>query len=107
MHDKAGQIADDAGNDDLVVGEREFLQDSVFVLMARVREGQHKAADIRFLQDRQDVFERHVLVVRALVIAPADMQAHAVARHVRDRPVDRVDDALDKAEKLAERAVLV
>ncbi len=43
----------------------------------------------------------------ALVIAPADMQAHLVARNVFERGVDRRDDALDKTEEVAERPVLV
>ena len=51
--------------------------------------------------------ERHVAIVRPLVIAPADMQAHPVARHVDDRLVDRLDDALDKTEKLGERPVII
>ena len=85
MLDKPGQIVDDAGDDDLVVGQREFLQYAPFVLVPRVGEGQHEAADLGLLQDRQDVFERHVAIVRPLVIAPADMQPHPVARDVDDR----------------------
>ena len=83
--DETGQIVDDAGGDDLVVGQRVFCKHAVFVLVARVGERQDEAADIRLLQDRQDVGERHVAVVRPLVIAPADMEAHPVARHVDDR----------------------
>ena len=50
--------------------------------MPRVGERQDKAADPGPLQQRQDVFQGHVAVVRPLVIAPADMQAHPVARDV-------------------------
>jgi len=35
------------------------------------------------------------------------MQSHLVARHVDDRLVDRGDDALDKAEEVADRPVVV
>src|SRR6185437_10338523 len=51
--DKTGQIVDDPGDDDLVVGERVFLQYPPFVLVPRVAEGQDKAADSGLLQDRQ------------------------------------------------------
>ena len=85
MLDEIGQIVDDAGDDDLVVGQRLRCKHAVFVRMARVGERQHEAADIGLLQDRQDVVERHVAVVRPLVIAPADMEPHPVARHVDDR----------------------
>ena len=62
---------------------------------------------MRLPDDRQDVGERHVLVVRALVIAPAHVHAHALARDVDQRPIDRRHDALDEAEEFAERPVLI
>jgi len=45
--------------------------------------------------------ERHIAIMRPLVIAPADMQAHPVARDVFECGVDRRDDAFDKAEEIA------
>ena len=39
---KARQIVDDAGSDDLIVGEREFLQYAIFMLMPGIGEGQHE-----------------------------------------------------------------
>ena len=70
MLDKARQIVDDAGSDDLIVGEREFLQYAIFMLMPGVGEGQHEPADIGLLEERQDVGERDVAIVRPLVISP-------------------------------------
>ena len=107
MLDKPGQVVDDPGDDDLVIGQRKLLQHAPFVLMPRVGEGQHKAADIGLFQQRQDLFERHVAIVRPLVIAPADMQSDAVARNVGDGAVDRLDDALDKAEEVRQRPLVV
>ena len=69
--------------------------------------GSTKPPTLAFCRMRQDVLERHVAVVRALVIAPAHMQPHPVARHVDDRLVDRLDDPLDEAEEIAERPVVV
>ena len=53
--------------------------------VARIGEGQHEAADLGLQDHRQDVLERHVAVVRALVIAPADVQPDAVARDALQR----------------------
>src|SRR5579885_3561871 len=45
--------------------------------------------------------------MRRLVIAPAYMHAHALARNSDERLVDAGDDTLDEAEKRAERLVLI
>jgi hypothetical protein len=50
---KASQIVDHAGRDDLVVGDRKFLQDAIFVLMPGIGEGQHEPADIGMLEEFQ------------------------------------------------------
>jgi hypothetical protein len=65
-----------------------------------VGEREHEAADPGLADDRQDLGERHVQVVRALVIAPADVHADALARDIDQRPIDRRDHALDEAEEL-------
>ena len=64
MLDKACQIVDDAGSDDLIVGEGEFLQHAIFMLMPGIGEGQHEPADIGLLEKRQYVGERNVAIVR-------------------------------------------
>jgi len=107
MLDKVGQAVDHAGNDDLVVGQRQLLEYPVLVGVPRVGEREEKAADLGLPDDRQNVGERHIAIVRSLVIAPADMQAHPVARDVFEGGVDRRDDSLDKAEEVSERPVLV
>ena len=45
--------------------------------------------------------------MRPLVISPADVEPYPVARHIDDCLVDGGDDALDKAEKLAKRTIVV
>ena len=98
---------DHAGDDYLVGIEREIAQHRIFVRMARVGERQHEAADVQLAQDRHDLVQLHVAVVRTFVVAPARVQANAFARDVDQRRVDRGDDAVDEAEKVAERSVLV
>ena len=55
--DEIGEVVDHPGGDDLVVGKPMLRQHLVFVLVARVGEGQHVAADIGLQEDRQDVFQ--------------------------------------------------
>src|ERR1700730_7862872 len=75
--------------------------------MARIGEGEEKAADLGLSDDRQNVGEWHIAIMRPLVITPADMQPNPVARNIFECRVDRRDDAFDKAEEIAERTVLV
>src|ERR1700746_1033180 len=105
--DKVGQAVDYSGDQDLVVGQRQLLENVMIMCGARGGEREEEAADISLLDDRQDIGERHIAIVRTLVIAPADMQTHLIPRNVVERGVDRRDDALNKAEKVAERPVLV
>jgi hypothetical protein len=105
--DEVGQAVDDPGDDQLIVGQGYFLKYAVFMGVARVGEREEEAADLGLLDDRQNIGERHVAIVRPFVIAPADVQAHPVARNVFECRVDRRDDAFDKAEEIAEWSVLV
>ena len=70
------------------------------ILRARSLVVDDQAANVRLPDDRQDVGERHVLVVRALVVAPAHVHAHALAPNVDQRPIDRRDAALDEAPRV-------
>src|SRR3984893_15663296 len=105
--DEICQTVDDAGDDDLVFGKRELLEDAVFMRVPRIGKGEEEPADIGLLDDRQDIGERHVAIVRPLVIAPTDMQPHTVAPDIFDGLVDCRDDPLDKPEEVAERPILV
>ena len=64
--DEVGDAVDHAGDDDLIGIEREVAQHGVFVCVARVGERQHEAADIQLAQDRHDLLQFHVAVVRPL-----------------------------------------
>jgi hypothetical protein len=75
--------------------------------MPGIGEGQYEPADIGLLEERQYLGERDVAIVRPLLISPTDVEPYPVARHIDDRLVDCRDDALDKGEKLANRAIVV
>jgi hypothetical protein len=84
-----------------------LLQDAIFVLMPGIGERKYEPADISLLEERQYVGERDIAIMRSLVISPADVESHSVARHVDDGLVDCRDDALDKPEKLANWTIVV
>jgi hypothetical protein len=56
------------------------------------------------LQHRlDDLMQRNVVVVRALVVAPAEMQTHALGRDVFSRGVEHREVQVDDFAKLRER----
>ena len=59
--------------------------------------------DLRAWQER---LERHVVGMGPVVVAPAEMQAHAIWRDGRDRLVDGVHVERDRFEEAVERFVL-
>ncbi len=106
MLDDVGGRVDDAGDDDLIVGQPGLTEHAIFVGVPAGRERQHEAADVGLPQQREDLGQRHVAVVRALVVAPADMQPHALARHGGERVVDGRHHPLDETEEFGQRAIL-
>ena len=71
VFNKAGQIVDHAGGDDLVVGEWKFLQDAILVLMPGIGERKYEPADVSLLEERQYVGERDIAIMRSLVNFPS------------------------------------
>ena len=107
MLDEIGQAVDHAGDQNLIAGKRSCGEAAEFVGVPRIGEWQNQAAHIGGEQRRQNVVQRHVAIVRRFGIAPAHMQAHAVARHVDECPVDRGDDLFDKINERRNGPVLV
>ena len=74
-----------------VVGQLRVAPDGPFVLVTRIGGLEHERTGLRLLHDRHDPFERNVVVVRPLVVAPADVHAHLCGRNVGERVVERLD----------------
>src|SRR5579863_5945162 len=102
MLDVVGSRIDDSGDEDHVGGKAMAFEATVFVLVARVGHRKKQRADARLEQNRQDVVESDVTIMRTLIIAPADVQAGAIGRDVQKRPIDRGDDHLDEIEEILE-----
>ena len=100
----------DAGNEDLVVGNLDFFEVFPFVIVPRVGGLDRERLRVRLEGERQDFLKRQVEAVRAFVVAPADVQAHAVGGQPFGRGIERGDVAFgDVFQKLvvAEMPVLV
>jgi hypothetical protein len=87
--DEVGERVDHARDQDLVIVEDAASETAILAGVAGIGEREHEAADPGLLDYRQDLGERHGQVVRPLVVAPAYVHAHALARHVDERPVGR------------------
>jgi flagellar P-ring protein precursor FlgI len=59
--------------------------------VARVRALEQERLRVHSQNEVDDAFERNVVMVRTLVVAPAEVQADAVRRHVGERMVERLD----------------
>ena len=80
MFDEVGEVVDHAGEKDLALRQFVFLPNLPFMAVTRVGGLEGDALDVGFEDDFDDVAERDVAVVRPLVVAPADMDAHLLGR---------------------------
>ena len=80
-----------AGDQDLVVGQLRLLPHRPFMRVARVGGLDNERLRLGLDEDRRDFGKGDVVVVRPLVIAPADVDARAVGRHVAQRVVQHLD----------------
>ena len=76
MLDEVGGGIDHAGDQDLVVRDRDLLQVLPFVIVARVGGLDADRLRPRLEGEVDDLGERQVVIVRTFVIAPADVQPH-------------------------------
>ena len=76
--DDVGGVADDAGQDQLAVGQLGVLPDAPFVLVADVAGLEGVGAGVDLEHDVDDVAHRDVGRVRAVPAAPAEVEADAI-----------------------------
>ncbi len=72
-----------------VGGQDAVREQRDLVLMPGIGEADEEAADLGFCDLGPDIGQRHVAFVRCVVIAPAHMQPHALARDAGERAVQR------------------
>src|SRR6266436_2292671 len=91
MLDEIGLGFEDAGDEDLARRQLQRLEHRPFMGVARVGRLEREAARLGQEDHVDDVLERHVAMMRALVIAPAQMEAQLLPRDVGDGVVERLD----------------
>src|SRR5262245_40280035 len=76
--DNVGQRVDNAGHQNLSGLQRKLLEAAEFMRVTRAGERQIQSADVRSLNDRQDILKRYVAIMGAFRIATTHVQAHTV-----------------------------
>ena len=89
--DVVGAGVDHAGDQHLVVRQFGIAPHRPFMGMPRVGGLERDRLRLSLQDDRQDLLQWNVEVVRALVVAPAQMQPRRTGRHIRQRVVERLD----------------
>ena len=74
-----------------IVGQLRVSPHRPFVFVARIRCLEHQRAGLGLLHHRHDPFQRNIVVVRSLVVAPADVNANLRGGDVGQSRVKRFD----------------
>jgi hypothetical protein len=92
--DEIRRRVDDTRNEDFVVGDLDRLEVFPFVVVARIGGLDAERLHLGLERDVDDFCHRQIVGVRPLVVAPADVQPHAVGGQPFDRGVEGCDIAL-------------
>jgi hypothetical protein len=97
--DEVGRRVDHARDEAFPVGQLHFFEDVPLVLVAGVGalEADRRGPCLQHRLD--DLTQRNIVVVRALVVAPAEMQAHLLGRDVFGRSVEHLEVEVDDLAK--------
>src|SRR5262249_50243267 len=82
---------DHTGDKDLILRQLHLLEELPFVGVARVGGFEGDPVWPGCKDDVDDVRQRHIVVVRTLVVAPAQMQAQLVRRNIGQGMIERLD----------------
>ena len=96
---------DHAGAQDLVVGQRVIGKEGEFMCVARIGAFQQHGLRLGAPDDIGNLAQRHVAVVRAGVVAPAQVHAQLLGGDVLERMVERGDVHADALAELFGRKV--
>ena len=106
MLDEVRGGVDDPGQEQQRVGHGVPPEHLVLVRVPGVRQLERERSDPRAVEQGEDRLQRDVRGVRAVVVAPADVQPDPVRGDLRRGPVDGLDVRLDDLEKAVEGLVL-
>jgi hypothetical protein len=98
--DEVGRRVEHARNDHPVVGQTDLAEHDPLVLVARVRPLEGERLGLGLQRHRQELTQRDVAMVRALVVAPAEVQAHPIGGDVAQGVIERLDVRRGDLQKL-------
>ena len=105
MLDDVGAGVDDARDEDLLRRERDLGKHRPLVLMAGIRPLDRETVCMHLIDDVQNLGEGKVVVVRARVVTPADMDADSVGIDSFQRLVEDLHMELDPGAEVRDRRV--
>ena len=109
MLDEVRRRIDDAGDQSHLRRRRRFLDHRILMLMPRIGERDAQGTHLRFVEEREDLFQIGVVDMRSIPVAPANMKPDPLPRDPFDRLVDRLDMERDRVlemQKLSRRVPL-
>src|SRR3989475_1949474 len=106
MLDEVRGRVDDPGQEQHRVGQGVPPEHLVLVRVTGIRQLERERPDPRPIDERQDRLQGDVGGVRAVVVAPADVQPDAVRGDLRRGAIDGLDVRLDDLQKALEGLVL-
>src|SRR5262245_2067595 len=98
--DEVGRRVQHTRDDHPVVGQADLAEHDPLVLVARVGPFEREGLGLRLQRDRQELTQRDVPMVRALVVAPAEVQAHPVGRNIAQGVIQHLDVGRGDLEEL-------
>ena len=106
MFDVIGRGVDHARQQHLVLWKLDVLPNRPLVGMARISGFKHQALNLCAKHDLDDLAEIDVVGMRPLIVAPADVHAHHVRRHLGERVIEHLDVECGALEKLGFAQIL-
>ena len=67
----------------------------IFVLVAGIGQLDGQGSNLGLVENRQDIGQRHIVIVGPVIIPPADMQPDTLGRDILGRTIDGFDMNLD------------
>src|SRR5580765_456352 len=100
MFDEISGVVDHPGEENFSLRQLYLLPNLPFMAMARVGRFDGDSRDVGFKHDIDDIAQCDVAVVRAFVVAPANVDAHLFGWDRLERVIETFDMAFDDSTKL-------
>ena len=101
MLDKIGGGVEHSRNEHLIVGQFDIAKDGPLMFVARIGPFQRNGLWPGFEHNAQNVFEGNITMVGAFIVAPAQVEPHAVWRQITQGMIEGFNIRFSNFEKFA------